>query len=86
MAPDVKPDKRLVKWYLKPVAIFIAIAATGPFAIPLVWISPAFKRWQKIALTLAIILFTLWIIRSSIDLYRILLKEMLTLQEALKGV
>lgn len=83
MAPDVPPDKKTVKWYLRPAVIFIAIVGIGPFAIPLVWISPVFKRWQKTALTALTILFTLWVINSSIELYRILLREMRNLQAAL---
>lgn len=84
MAPDVQPDKNTVKWYLKPSIILIAIIGVGPFAIPMVWISPAFKRWQKIALTALTIIFTLWVIKSSIELYRVLLREMQNLQAALQ--
>ena len=83
MAPDVPPDKKTVKWYLRPAVIFIAIVGIGPFAIPLVWISPVFKRWQKTALTALTVIFTLWAIKFSIELYQILLKEMQDLQSAL---
>ena len=84
MAPDALPDKKRVKWYLSPAAILIAIIAIGPFAIPMVWISPALKRWQKMLLTIIVVLFTLWVVKSSIDLYRILLREMQNLQAVLK--
>ncbi|MCX5678242.1 MAG: hypothetical protein NTY76_03945 [Candidatus Omnitrophica bacterium] len=84
MAPDVQLDKKTVKWYLKPAVILIAIIGIGPFAIPMVWISPAFKSWQKIVLTALTIIFTLWALKSSIELYQILLREMQNLQAALK--
>jgi hypothetical protein len=77
-------DKKPVKWYLKPVSIFIAIIGFGPFAIPLIWASPALKRWQKIALTLITALLTLWMVKAFLEMYRILLKEMLNLQDVLR--
>jgi len=83
MSPDLKTDQTKVKWYLKSPVVVIAILGFGPFAVPLIWMSPAFKKWQKVALTTATVIFTLWMIRSSIDLYRILLKEMQALQAAL---
>jgi hypothetical protein len=83
MAPDVPPDKETVKWYLRPAVIVIAIIGVGPFAIPMIWISPVFKRWHKITLTVLTIIFTLWVVKSSIELYRILLREMQNLQAAL---
>jgi len=82
--PDIQRDARTVKWYLKPLSVFIAIAAVGPLAIPLVWMSPAFKRWQKMVLTMIVILLTLWMLKASVDLYRIFLKEFQGLQAALK--
>ncbi len=81
--PDVKSDGTKVKWYLRTPMVLITILGFGPFAVPLIWMSPALKKWQKMALTAATVLFTLWMIRSSIDLYRILLKEMQGLQAAL---
>ena len=84
MDPLPQNDKKPVKWYLKPVSILIAIIGVGPFAIPLIWISPALKRWQKIALTLITALLTFWMVKASVEMFRILLREMLSLQEAVK--
>ena len=84
MAPDTLPDKKRVKWYLSPAAILIALIAIGPLAIPMIWVSPALKRWQKIALTAIVVLLTVWMIKASVDLYRILLRELRNIQEALK--
>lgn len=83
MSPDLKVDQAKVKWYLKAPIVVIAILGFGPFAVPLIWMSPALKKWQKTALTVATVLFTLWMIRTSMDLYRILIKEMQGLQAAL---
>ena len=83
MSPDLKVDQAKVKWYLKAPIVVIAILGFGPFAVPLIWMSPTLKKWQKTALTVATALFTLWMIRASMDLYRILIKEMQGLQAAL---
>ncbi len=82
--PDCPPDKPVVKWYFKPVAVLIAIAVAGPLAIPLIWASPALKKWQKIALVVIVILLTLWMFKAMVDLYNILSKELRNIQEALK--
>jgi hypothetical protein len=64
--------------------IAIAILAIGPFAIPLVWISPAFKRWQKILITILLILLTIWLVRASVNLAETLKHRMQELQEIMK--
>lgn len=83
MSHDLKTGQAKVKWYLRAPVVVIAILAFGPFAAPLIWMSPALKKWQKTALTVTTALLTLWMIRLSIDFYRILLKEMQSLQAAL---
>lgn len=84
MSSSLQSDKPALKWYLHPAVIIIALLVAGPFAIPLVWMSPALKRWHKIAATVLISLLTVWIIMASIDLFRLLLKEMRDLQAVLK--
>jgi len=84
MSQSHGPDKRSSKWYFRPVAVLIAIFAVGPFAIPLVWMSPALKRWHKIVAILLIILITIWTIKFSADLFKIVFKEMQNLQAVLQ--
>lgn len=74
------PDK--IKWYLKPAMVIVWIFAAGPFALPLVWMSPGFKKWHKSALTILLILMTLWIFCVSAEIYRLFTVEM----RELKGV
>ena len=64
-----------VKWYLRPVGIFMAILFAGPLAIPLVWISPSFKKLHKIAITVLLIVLTVWFFKIFLDLYDVLLKQ-----------
>lgn len=73
-------EKAPVKWYLKPVSIIIAILLAGPFALPLVWISPALRLWHKIAITILAILLTVWLITASAAIYESLVKELRELQ------
>ncbi|MFH0764228.1 MAG: hypothetical protein V1927_04430 [Candidatus Omnitrophota bacterium] len=76
-------EKTKMKWYLTPVWVVIAILMFGPFAIPLVWMSPAFKRWLKATITVLLILFTIWTIKVSVTLYNTLKDQMQTLQDEL---
>ncbi len=84
MMPDRAEEKPKIKWYLKPVAVVIAILIAGPFAIPLVWISPAFKGGQKIAITIVLVLLTIWMFNAAVQLCRILTAEMKDLQNTLR--
>lgn len=73
-----------IKWYLKPVAIIVAILAVGPFAIPVIWISPAFKRWQKIVITILLLLLTLWLVRTSAGMVESFKQRMQELQDTMR--
>ena len=81
---DSHDDKARVKWYFDPLVVAVAILAAGPLAIPLVIMSPAFKRWHKVAITIAVILITIWAIKASADIYRKLLSDLQLLKDALK--
>ena len=73
-----------IKWYLKPPAIIAAILLLGPFALPMVWLSPAFKKSHKIVITIIITFLTIWIVIASIRLYNILLQRMTELQRLMR--
>ena len=80
----MQPEEKKMPWFLTPLAIAAAILCAGPLATPLVWMSGAFKRWQKWAITALIALFTIWLFKASVDLYNILLKDLQALQNVLK--
>ena len=64
-------------WYYQPVWIFIlAFAALGPFALPLVWLSPQMTRVGKIVMTLAIVFYTVLCFYYGYVLTVLLLKEL----------
>jgi len=69
------------KWYFRPPVVFIMILAAGPFALPLVWKSPSFRRWHKTVITILVLVITVWLVKGALELYQILLKELKTLSE-----
>ena len=77
-------DKKRVRWYYKPVWVIVAIVAAGPFALPLVWLSPALKKWTKIFLTIITVLVTLWLLKATVDICKVVMKEMADLQATLR--
>lgn len=76
-------EKPKMKWYLRPAWVVVMILAMGPLAIPLVWMSPAFKKWLKVTITVLLILFTIWTIKASVSLYNTLKAQIQTLQDEL---
>lgn len=85
MTPDVSGgNEKKVNWCFRPVTIVIAILAIGPFALPLVWLSPAVKKRHKIVITILLVLATIWMVQASVKIYQSLLKEMRLLQGALQ--
>ena len=76
--------KKAIKWYHKPAWVVVAILAAGPFALPLVWTSPKLGRRLKIFLTIAVVLITLWLVKATVDICRIMVKQMADLQGILQ--
>jgi membrane protein implicated in regulation of membrane protease activity len=72
------------KWFLRPVMIFVSILVIGPFAIPLVWLSPAFKTWQKAAITAILLLLSVWFLKAGAGIYANLEKDLADLQSVFR--
>ena len=72
-----------IKWYHKPVTVIIAILCIGPFALPLLWLSPAFKKNHKIIITILLLVLTISRVKTSVVLYMMLLERIKELQEML---
>lgn len=73
-----------VKWYLTPAAVLAWMLIAGPFAIPLIWISPVFKTWQKAVITILLVAFTVWFIGISADIYQKLLVQKQALRDSMR--
>lgn len=57
------------KWYFSTSVIVIALLSVGPFALPLVWFHPHYKRTTKIILTVGITVFSIWCYFITRDFY-----------------
>ena len=77
-------NKKSVKWYYKPVWVVVAILSAGPFALPLVWFSPEFKKWVKVLLTIVVVLITVWLANATVDICRRIIKDVAELQATLR--
>ncbi|MBP1695620.1 MAG: hypothetical protein H6Q41_808 [Deltaproteobacteria bacterium] len=83
-------DKRLrevekTKWYFRPIGVVLLLFfVLGPFGLPLLYKSPKFGKASKIILTIAIIIYTSYLVFASLEIGRELYKSMEELQELLR--
>ena len=61
-----KPED--AKWYLRPwVVLTLLFLVLGPFGLPLVYKSPKFNRFWKIALTVLMALYSIWVVQATME-------------------
>jgi len=66
-----------VKWYLKPISVILALFfVLGPFGLPLLYKTPKFSKKVKIILTIAVIIYTSYLILVSLKIARELYQRM----------
>jgi len=74
-----------VKWYLRPLSVVLLLFfVLGPFGLPLLYKSPKFSKPLKIILTIAVIIYTSYLIFASLQIAKQLYSRMGELQEMLK--
>jgi hypothetical protein len=79
-----KEDER-VKWYLRPISVVLLLFfVLGPFGLPLLYKSPQFSKTLKIILTVAVIIYTSYLIFASLEIGKQLYSKMWELQDMLK--
>ena len=72
------------KWYLSPVSVVLSLFfVLGPFGLPLLYKSPKFSRTSKIILTIAVMIYTSYLIFVSLDIARELYKRVEELKEVM---
>jgi hypothetical protein len=72
-----------VKWYLNPISVILLLFfVLGPFAPPLLYKSPKFSKTLKTILSLAVLVYTLFMIFASLEIGRELYQRM----EELRGL
>ena len=73
------------KWYLRPVPVVLLLFfVLGPFGLPLLYKSTQFSKTLKIILTIAVIIYTSYLIFASLEIGRQLCSKMGELQNTLK--
>jgi polyferredoxin len=73
------------KWYLRPIGVVLLLFfVLGPFGLPLLYKSPKFGKASKIILTIAIIIYTSYLVFASVEIGRELYTRMQELQELLR--
>ena len=78
-------EDQKIKWYLRPVSVVLLLFfVLGPFGLPLVYRSPKFNKTSKIILTIAVSLYTLYLIFASLEIGREIYKRMEEWQGILK--
>jgi hypothetical protein len=74
-----------IKWYLRPIGVVLLLFfVLGPFGLPLLYKSPKFGKASKIILTIAVMLYTSYLVFASLEIGRELYKRMEELQELLR--
>ena len=83
--PESKmPKDEKVKWYLRPLSVVLSLFfVLGPFGLPLLYKSPKFSRTLKIILTIAVVIYTFYLIFISLEIARELYKRMEEFKEIL---
>ena len=74
-----------VKWYLRPIGIVLLLFfVLGPFGLPLLYKSPKFSKTLKIVLTIAVMIYTVYLIIATVEFGRNLYIKMEEYQGRLK--
>ncbi len=63
------------KWYYSIPAVFLALFVLGPFGFPLLWKSPGFNLFWKMAITAVITGLTIYLCVASWQLIVFLMRE-----------
>ncbi len=80
----IKEDRR-TKWYLRPVPVVLLLFfVLGPFGLPLLYRSPEFGKKSKIILTVAVMVYTFYLIFVSLEIAKELYTRMEEMQELLR--
>ena len=74
-----------IKWYLRPIGVILLLFfVLGPFGLPLLYKSPKFSKTLKIVLTIAVTIYTFYLIIASVEIGRNLYIKMEEFQGILK--
>lgn len=74
----MKADSEKPAWYYQPLFVLIMLFfVLGPFGLPLLYKSPCFAKAWKIILTIAVVLFTVYLVVFSYQTAMTLVNQLL---------
>ena len=79
-----KPRAEKGKWYFSRVVIMVSILTVGPFALPLVWLNPAYSPVKRLVISVVVLVVSYWAYTTAMDLMQGL-GDQLDLLEELGG-
>jgi hypothetical protein len=75
------------RWYYRPWWVLLMLfVVLGPFGLPLLWKSPSFSRWSKIALTVAVAAYTILLVEAVLIAIRAVIRPALDQMEELDNM
>lgn len=77
---DVSSSNKRYKWYQRPMFVIMSILFFGPFALPVLWLSPAFKLRYKISISILIGLLCLWFVKAVFVFQKAFMDELRVLE------
>lgn len=77
--------KETLEWYFRPWIIFLAILATGPLGLFLLWFRPATKLYVKVLISALVFALTVWMTVETVNYYQIMAQHFRELAEALQS-
>jgi len=81
MVKEDKEDKK-VKWYLRPMSVVLSLFfVLGPFGLPLLYRSSKFSRKMKVPLTIAVVVYTFYLIFVTLEIAKELYRRIEELRE-----
>jgi len=72
------------KWYFTTSIVVIALLSVGPFALPLVWLHPEYKKTTKIILTIGITILTTATVWITWKLFKALMEHLPDLMQRIE--
>ena len=70
------------RWYQSVPFVIFMLIALGPFALPLLWKSPAFNFPAKIIITIVTIALTIWMLQMTAQMTAYIYQQFKALAEA----
>lgn len=66
----------VLKWYQRPIVIILLLFfVLGPFALPLLFRSPAFTLKWKLILTTLVVVYTVYLVIVTVEIVRGILRS-----------